>query len=164
MEIRNKLYFYSFCFLCCVSLEELVNSAGKIIGGSCNFTPFIWEVEKYCFNMTWDWGKKASESSGPIHTDLCVVSNFSKRRIWKSRDENMRFYWGRYLENPKETLGSRKNITVPTVMSIIKLCWNAGQKSDFQKSYTDFALEIFIYLLKKSISIFSALNLTDLFC
>lgn len=26
MGIRNKLYSHSFCFLCCITLEQLVNS------------------------------------------------------------------------------------------------------------------------------------------
>lgn len=31
----EKLYFYSFCFVCCIIVKLLVNAVEKRIGGSC---------------------------------------------------------------------------------------------------------------------------------
>lgn len=52
------------------------------------------------------------EGSWPPYTDLCVVSNLSRRGIWKSSEENIRFNGADELKTLKKTLGSRKNIII----------------------------------------------------
>ena len=101
----EKLYFYSSCFVsitvyCCITVKLLVNAVEKRIGGSCCLTSFFWWFQMWC---EIEWGMLLKDS-WPIHTGLPVVSNLSKRRIETSHQENIWFYWERYLQNPKETL------------------------------------------------------------
>ena len=101
----EKLHFYSFCFVsitvycCCITVKLLVNAVEKRIGGSCCLMSFWW-FQMWC---EIEWGMPVKDSWS-THTGLPVVSNLSKRRIEKSHQENIWFYWERSLESPKETL------------------------------------------------------------